>query len=121
MSRSMAWSRGRTISLRELQGVGQAAPDPSSRHLAPGGDSYDPWGSAHGEEDRCGRDFHGRCSDEFREWCAFYSGFVVNIVPAAVSGKSDFCSVLQEAHDHDIFSRRSNFGLFGVAVGACVL
>ena len=45
----------------EVHGVGLAAPDPSSKHAAPGGDSYDPWGSAHGEEDRRGRGsvFHG--------------------------------------------------------------
>ena len=41
--------------MMEVHGVGLAAPDPSSKHAAPGGDSYDPWGSAHGEEDRRGR------------------------------------------------------------------
>ena len=38
-----------------MHGVGQAAPDARSKHAVPGGDSYDPLGSAHGEEDRRGR------------------------------------------------------------------
>ena len=62
----MRWCRRRTINMREVHGVGQAAPDLSTRHAAPGGDACDPWGSAHGEEDRCGRGSHGRCSDVLR-------------------------------------------------------
>ena len=84
----MRWCRRRTINMREVHGVGQAAPDLSTRHAAPGGDSYDPWGSAHGEEDRCGNGSHGRCSGEFRECCAFWVP-AVNVLPPAVCCKSD--------------------------------